>query len=129
MSHMYLTGFPLLILLLAFAGVMPFLLMTIAQIVQFKAPGKGKYTTYESGMEPFGDARIQFDVKFYMYALLFIVFDIETVFLFPWAITYGNLELDSMAFMGMLLVEMTIFIGILLVGLIYAFRRDALKWQ
>ncbi|MBY0404115.1 MAG: NADH-quinone oxidoreductase subunit A [Cyanobacteria bacterium] len=119
---MHLNGYPLLLLMLLFAGIMPFLLMVISQVVQIKAPSALKYVAYESGMTPFGDAKIQFDVKFYLYALLFIVFDIETVFLFPWAVTFGKLGLFA-------LVEMAIFIVILFVGLIYAWKKDALRWQ
>lgn len=90
-----------------------------------------KETPYESGMTPFGDSRIQFDVKFYLYALLFILFDIETIFLFPWALSFGDLACDGPQHcMGAFpIVEMFVFIGILLLGLIYAWRRDALKWQ
>jgi NADH-quinone oxidoreductase subunit A len=119
---MYLTGFPLLLLLILFSASMPFVLMGLAQVVQFKYPTRNKYTPYESGMTPFGDAKIRFDVKFYMYALLFIVFDIETIFLYPWAVTFDQLGLFA-------LVEMVIFILILFVGLIYAWKKDALRWQ
>lgn len=119
---MYLTGFPLLFLLLLYSASMPFVLMAIAQMVQFKVPSALKYTPYESGMKPFGDARIQFDVKFYLYALLFIIFDIETVFLFPWAIAFDRLGLFA-------LVEMVIFIALLFLGLVYAWKKDALRWQ
>ncbi|MBY0450928.1 MAG: NADH-quinone oxidoreductase subunit A [Cyanobacteria bacterium] len=119
---MYLGWFPLIFLLIVFAASMPFVLMALAQVVQIKSPTVLKYTAYESGMTPFGDARIQFDVKFYLYALLFILFDIETVFLFPWAMAFGKLGLFG-------LVEMFLFIGILLLGLVYAWRKGALRWQ
>ena len=123
---MYVTGYAMLLLLLLFAGITPFLLMAISQIVQIKNPTELKYSVYESGMTPFGEAHVQFDVKFYMYALLFILFDIETVFLFPWAVAF-----DTLVKVGGLypIVEMFIFIGILVLGLVYAWRRDALKWQ
>ena len=129
---MRLTGYELFLLLLLFAVITPFLLMAVSQVVQIKYPTKLKETVYESGMDAFGDSRIQFDVKFYLYALLFILFDIETIFLFPWAASFGKLCLDfanianAAAFP---LVEMFLFIGILLIGLIYAWKRDALRWQ
>jgi len=128
---MYLTGYPLLLLLLLFAGITPFLLMGLSQVVQIKYPGGWKQVAYESGMTPFGDSRVQFDVKFYLYALLFILFDIETVFLFPWAVSFQQLVMpQGQSQPGLFpLVEMFIFIAILLVGLIYAWRRDALRWQ
>lgn len=121
-THFHLTGFPLLFVLLIGGMALPFLLMGIAQVVQFKSPTALKYTTYESGMPTFGDAHIQFDVKFYLYALLFILFDIETAFLFPWAITF-----DSLGVRG--LVIMYLFVDILLLGVIYAWRKGALRWQ
>lgn len=119
---MHLQGYPLLFLLLLFAASMPLMLMLLSQIVQVKAPTALKEVAYESGMTPFGDAKVQFDVKFYMYALLFIVFDIETIFLFPWAVA-----LDQLMLFG--LIEMFIFIAILLLGLVYAWKKDALRWQ
>ena len=121
-SFFYLSGFPLLFILLLGGLLMPLTLLLIAQIVQFKNPTELKYTTYESGMDTFGDAKIQFDVKFYLYALLFILFDIETVFLFPWAVSFEELGLRG-------LVIMYLFIDILLLGLIYAWRKGALRWQ
>ncbi len=123
---MYLTGYALLLLLFLFAGITPFLLMGLSQIVQVKYPSALKSTSYESGMTPFGEAHVQFDVKFYMYALLFILFDIETIFLFPWAVSFDELVRTQGLFP---IVEMFIFIGILLLGLVYAWRRDALRWQ
>lgn len=123
---MFLTGYQILLLFLLFAGITPFLLMALSEVVQIKYPSALKYTTYESGMTPFGDSHVQFDVKFYMYALLFILFDIETVFLFPWAVSFDNLVRT----LGMFpILEMLLFIGVLIIGLIYAWRRDALRWQ
>ncbi|HEY9687295.1 MAG TPA: NADH-quinone oxidoreductase subunit A [Coleofasciculaceae cyanobacterium] len=131
---MYLTGYSLLILLLLFAGITPFLLMGLSQVVQIKYPGGWKNVVYESGMTPFGDSHVQFDVKFYMYALLFILFDIETVFLYPWGVAFSDLimsfEKQFPGGGGMLpILEMFVFIGILIIGLVYAWRRDALRWQ
>ena len=76
---------------------------------------------YECGVEPIGDARDRFSVRFYIVAMLFLVFDVEVVFLFPWAIIY-----DKLAIFG--LVEMLVFIGILVVGYYYAWRKGALEW-
>lgn len=121
-THFHLAGYPLLFILLIGGAALPVLLLFIAQVVQFKNPTALKYTTYESGMETFGDAHIQFDMKFYLYALLFILFDIETVFLFPWAVTFESLGLRG-------LVIMYLFIDILLLGVIYAWRKGALRWQ
>lgn len=118
----HLTGFPLLFALLVLAAALPFGLLLLAQAVMFKDPSRLKQTTYESGMSPFGSAHVRFDLKFYLFALLFIVFDIETVFLFPWAMALGTLGPASLLTMG-------VFIGILLLGLVYAWKKDALRWQ
>lgn len=123
---MFLTGYAMLFLLILFAAITPFLLMGVSQVVQIKYPSGLKSVPYESGMTPFGNAHVQFDVKFYLYALLFILFDIETVFLFPWAVSFTELIRAN----GMVVFyEMILFIGILALGLVYAWRRDALKWQ
>ncbi|MEB3244696.1 MAG: NADH-quinone oxidoreductase subunit A [Vampirovibrionales bacterium] len=119
---MLLTGFPLLFALILLSGAFALLLLLIAQTVQFKAPSALKETTYESGMTPYGDARVRFDVKFYLFALMFILFDIETVFLFPWAVSFDQLGLFAF-------VEMILFLGILAIGLVYAWKKGALKWQ
>lgn len=96
--------------------------LIMSWLVQPKAPNDAKKSTYECGMNLFSDSRIQFDVKYYMYALLFIVFDIEAVFLFPWAVAYNKLGLYA-------LVEAFIFILILVLGLVYAWKKDVLKWD
>tara|TARA_Y100000996_G_scaffold269944_1_gene212492 strand:+ start:416 stop:814 length:399 start_codon:yes stop_codon:yes gene_type:complete len=85
-------------------------------------PNQTKSTIYECGVEPIGPNKwIQFDFKYYMYALLFVIFDIETIFLFPWAIQFNKLGMFA-------LIEMFIFVMILLVGLIYAWKVKALEW-
>ncbi len=81
-----------------------------------------KQAPYESGVIPLGSARERFSVKFYLVALLFIVFDLETVFLIPWGVTFR--ELGVFGF-----VEMLIFIGILLVGFVYVWKKGALQWD
>lgn len=77
---------------------------------------------YECGVEPVGPPWVQFRVGYYVYALLFVVFDIETVFLYPWAVTFNKMGL-------FVLVEMAIFIAILAAGLAYAWKEDALRWR
>jgi NADH:ubiquinone oxidoreductase subunit 3 (subunit A) len=119
---MHLTGYPVFFVLLLFCGLFPFLLFAISQLVQIKHPTAYKHETYESGMKPYGEARIRFDVKFYLYALLFILFDIETIFLFPWAVAYEKVGVFA-------LVEMLFFVGILALGIVYAWRKGALRWQ
>lgn len=85
-------------------------------------PSKDRLEPYECGVEPVGPPWVQFRVGYYVYALLFVVFDIETVFLYPWAVVYGKMGL-------FVLVEMVIFIAILAAGLAYAWKEGALRWR
>ena len=84
-------------------------------------PTEGKLAPYECGIEPKRDARQRFSVRFYIVAMLFLIFDVETVFLFPWAIRYEQLALFGF-------IEMLIFLGILVFGYVYAWKRKALEW-
>lgn len=95
--------------------------LLVAWILRPKKPGRVKQSTYECGLETIGDAWIQFRVQYYVFALIFVIFDLEVVFLFPWAVAYRQLGLFA-------LVEMFIFIGLLVVGLLYAWRKGALEW-
>ena len=81
-----------------------------------------KMLPYECGMDPIGEARKPFSVKFYIIAMLFIIFDIEAVFLYPWAVIFKELKVFGLA-------EMAMFIGILLVGFIYVWKKGALEWE
>lgn len=89
-------------------------------------PNKEKMSTYESGVEPVGTAHDRFSVKFYMVAVLFILFDIEVVFLYPWAVSFINLDHARMVYS---FVSAIVFIVILLVGYIYVIKKGALKWD
>jgi NADH-quinone oxidoreductase subunit A len=118
----YLTRyFPILLFIfvaLAF-GVVTLLL---SYLVQPKYPEPEKLTTYECGSEPFSDARMPFPVRYYIFAMLFVIFDIEVIFLYPWAVVFTKI-----GFIG--LIEMLIFIGLFLVAYIYAWRKGALEWD
>jgi NADH-quinone oxidoreductase subunit A len=89
-------------------------------------PNKEKLSTYESGVEPVGTAHDRFSVKFYMVAVLFILFDIEVVFLYPWAVSFLNLDYPRMVYS---FISVIVFIVILLVGYIYVIKKGALKWD
>ena len=95
--------------------------------------GPGKEITYESGMVPIGDTRRRFNVRFYIVAMIFLVFDVEIVFLYPWAAIFapaaGNRTPDGRAFSAMLLVEMGIFIAILLLAYLYAWGKGVFRWD
>src|SRR5579884_813254 len=97
-------------------GVAPLIL---APLLRPKAPNSVKLSPYECGVEPIGSPRVQFNSRFYLYALIFAVFDVEAIFIFPWAVAYGALGIVA-------LVEMIVFVVILLVGFAYAWRKRAL---
>ena len=103
-------GFPLVPLLIANLWVAP------------KKPSPSKNASYECGVESKGDSWIQFKAQYYVYALIFVIFDIEVIFLFPWAVAYKQLGLFA-------LIEMLIFLSILSLGLVYAWKKSALEWK
>ena len=87
-----------------------------------KNPDPEKLSAYECGFEPFNDSRMEFDIRFYLVAILFIIFDLEIAFLFPWAITLGNIGLFGF-------FSMMLFLFILTIGFIYDWKKGALDWQ
>ena len=112
-----------LFIFLLIASIIPILTFSISKILTpISSKGPEKLTSYESGIEPMGDAWIQFQIRYYMFALAFVIFDVETVFLYPWAVAFSKLGL--LAF-----VEALIFISILVLGLVYAWRKGALEWS
>jgi NADH-quinone oxidoreductase subunit A len=96
--------------------------LIIGSLVRLRRPYLEKLMPYESGNSPVGEPRFRFSVKFYIIAMMFVVFDVEAVFLYPWAVVFD--KIGTYAF-----IEMMIFIGILVVGYIYAWRRDAFNWD
>ena len=91
-------------------------------ILSPKNPDPEKLSAYECGFEPFSDSRMEFDIRFYLVAILFIIFDLEIAFLFPWAISLGNI-----GFVGF--ISMMIFLFILTIGFIYEWKKGALDWE
>jgi len=104
------------------AIVFPIIALALAFLIRPKKPNPIKSSIYECGLETIGETWVQFRVQYYIYALVFVIFDIETVFLYPWAMAYNKLGLFA-------LVEMFIFLAILFGGLIYAWRKGALEWM
>ena len=116
--------FPILLFIfvaLAF-GVVTLLL---SYLVQPKYPEPEKLSAYECGSEPFSDARMPFPVRYYIFAMLFVIFDIEVIFLYPWAVVFT--DINKVSIIG--LVEMMIFIALFLVAYVYAWRKGALEWD
>ena len=102
--------------------VLGFLIPTIGYLLSPKRPNPEKLSSYECGFDTFGDARMPFDVRFYLVAILFIIFDLETAFLVPWAVVFRQLGWFGMAAMGM-------FLGLLVIGFIYEWKKGALEWE
>jgi len=113
--------FPILVFLVIALGLSA-LLVGAAWLVGKQNPDPEKVSPYECGFEPFDDARRRFDVRFYLVAILFIIFDLEVAFLFPWAISLG--EIGVFGFWSMMS-----FLGILTVGFIYEWKKGALEWE
>jgi NADH-quinone oxidoreductase subunit A len=97
-------------------------LMASALVIAVRRPDPEKLSAYECGFDPFDDARMKFDVRFYLVSILFIIFDLEVAFLFPWAITLGDVGLFGFW-------SMMIFLAILTIGFIYEWRKGALEWD
>jgi|YelNatPaOPRAMG01_1025707.scaffolds.fasta_scaffold08204_2 NADH-quinone oxidoreductase subunit A len=96
--------------------------LTVGKLIRPKNPYKDKNAPYECGVPPINDARERFSIRYYVIAMLFLVFDVEVVFLYPWAVDFSRLGLFG-------LVEMMIFIFILLIGYVYAWKKEALEWD
>ncbi|MBD3217713.1 MAG: NADH-quinone oxidoreductase subunit A [candidate division Zixibacteria bacterium] len=104
-------------------GTVGFVLVTlfVAKLLRPSRPSQIKLQNYECGESPVGSSWVQFNIRFYIFALLFVIFDVETVFIFPWAVVY-----DTLGWFGF--IEMTIFLAILIYGLVYAWKKGVLKW-
>lgn len=118
---MFETYFPIIVLI-ALAGGTALAFVLLSVLFGRKTRNAVKEEPYESGMVPVGDTKERFSVKFYMVAILFIIFDLEVVYLYPWAVIYKKLALFG-------LIEMAVFIAILLVAYFYILRAGALKWD
>jgi NADH-quinone oxidoreductase subunit A len=114
-----------LLILLAFVIANAILMLGVSHLLSTYRRTATKIAPYESGMPVLGNARERFSVKFYMVAMLFIIFDIETVFMIPWAVAFRQLHDIS----GLLIIEMFVFILVLAVGYIYIWKRGALQWD
>jgi len=99
-------------------GLLP---IVVSSLVVPRSPDRVKNAPYECGVETIGPTQIQFKTQFYIYALIFVIFDVEAVFLFPWAVTFSKLGLYAF-------VEVVIFVALLLIGYAYAWRKHALEW-
>jgi NADH-quinone oxidoreductase subunit A len=122
MSGNYLDNYGALLLMFILAGGLAGLLITLSSVVGRHKQSREKDQAYECGIQPTGDARQPFSVHFYMVALIFILFDIEAIFLYPWALVYRKLNVFGF-------VEMLLYIVILLIGYIFLWKKGALNWD
>jgi NADH-quinone oxidoreductase subunit A len=113
--------FPILVFL-AISGGVATAMVAASLLVARQLPDTAKLSPYECGFEPFEDARIRFDVRYYLVAILFIIFDLEVAFLFPWAVSLA--DLGAFGFWSMV-----VFLGVLTIGFIYEWKKGALEWE
>lgn len=126
-----LTDFGVILLFLVAGFALLGIVLGLGRLLRPNRPNPEKNTTYESGEDPVGNANVQFNVRFYVVALIFVLFEVELIFLFPWAVVFGNEELNAQTdgrWGWFALAEMTIFVGILALGLAYAWAKGYLDW-
>ena len=122
MYREFLNNYLTIIIFLGISLILSIGFIVLNLLASPKNPDPEKLSAYECGFEPFNDSRMEFDIRFYLVAILFIIFDLEIAFLFPWAITLGNIGIFGF-------VSMMIFLSILTVGFIYEWKKGALDWE
>ena len=118
----YLWKYSPIIIFIVLAGAFGLVTLALSYLLQPKYPEPEKLSVYECGSEPFSDSRMPFPVRYYVIAMLFVIFDIEVIFLYPWAVTFNQLGIIGF-------IEMMIFIGLFVVAYVYAWRKGALEWD
>jgi NADH-quinone oxidoreductase subunit A len=116
-----LSGYVPIFLFLGLTFLFPIVTLLVARLIRPQTGGVGKLMAYECGVDPDSSARQRYAIRYYLVAILFVIFDVETVFLFPWAIIYRQLALFGLA-------EMLVFLGILIVGYVWIIKKGALDW-
>lgn len=120
--HEVVSGYFPVLIFLGIAVALSVVMVLVPWLLAPKKPDAEKNSPYECGFDPFGDARGQFDVRFYLVAILFIIFDLEVAFLFPWAVAFN--DIGALGFWSMM-----VFLGVLTVGFIYEWKKGALEWE
>jgi NADH-quinone oxidoreductase subunit A len=118
----YLTDYFPVVLFILIAAAFAIVTLVLSYLVQPRLASPEKISPYECGSEPISDARIPFPVRYYIIAMLFVIFDVEIIFLYPWAVAFDKIGLFG-------LVEMVIFIALFLAGYVYAWKKGALEWD
>ncbi|RQD80636.1 NADH-quinone oxidoreductase subunit A [Methanosalsum natronophilum] len=111
-------------IILVVAIIMPFITMFIVNVLSPRSSGETKFDTYESGSDPTGEARIQFKVEYYLYAISFVIFDVAVLFMFPWSVVFVGYDIAAL-----LTIELLIFITVLLFGFVYLWKKEGLQWE
>ena len=119
--HNYYASYGVLLAVVVAGALLVLVAFTAARLVAPHHPTRNKLTTYECGIDPVGEGWSQSQIRYYIYGFLFVIFDVESVFIFPWARVFVSLGYTAV-------VEMTVFILILAVGLLYAWRKGVLRW-
>jgi NADH:ubiquinone oxidoreductase subunit 3 (subunit A) len=122
MKDTYLSQYLFIVVFLGVAIVFPLLPLLIARIVAPRRPTPSKNDTYECGLSSKGDAWVQFRVGYYIYALIYVIFAVETIFLYPWAVAFAGLSFGAF-------IAMMVFVLLLVEGLVYAWAKGALDWK
>jgi NADH:ubiquinone oxidoreductase subunit 3 (subunit A) len=119
-----------LIIFMIMGAIVPIAALAAIKIIAPLKPSRKKRSIYEGGLCPVRDAKIQYSVQYYLFAIVFVIFDVEVLFLYPWIYVYANKALQQFMVFGMnnAVLEMLLFIIVLLVGLVYAVKKEALRW-
>lgn len=119
-----------LIIFMIMGAIVPIAALAAIKIIAPLKPSRKKRSIYEGGLCPVRDAKIQYSVQYYLFAIVFVIFDVEVLFLYPWIYVYANKALQQFMVFGMnsAVFEMLLFIVVLLVGLVYAVKKEALRW-
>ena len=119
-----------LIIFMIMGAIVPIAALAAIKIIAPLKPSRKKRAIYEGGLCPVRDAKIQYSVQYYLFAIVFVIFDVEVLFLYPWIYVYTNKALQQFMVFGMnnAVFEMLLFIVVLLVGLVYAVKKEALRW-
>ena len=121
LANLYQNNYLIVLAFLVLGIFLPVAALTFGRFLRPHKPHAEKLTTYESGLDTMGETWVRFNVRYYIFALMFLIFDLETIFLYPWAVAYEKLGFFA-------LIEMLIFVFFLIIGLIYAWKKKVLTW-
>ncbi len=117
-----------IIMFLIIGAIVPIGALIAVKIISPLNPTFRKQSTYEGGLSPIRDALIQYNVQYYLFAIVFVIFDVEVLFLYPWIYIYASEAIPTLGGVSIAVIDMLIFIVVLLIGLLYAIKKEALRW-